>query len=52
MSQPEYMRWYHPGSELMRCLTCAALLVEGDMEAHTAWHEKLAALFSKVARWV
>ncbi len=38
---PEYIPWYSAGSDLLRCQTCAALLVSGDTELHTAWHRSL-----------
>lgn len=38
---PEYIPWYHPGSELLRCLLCGALLVSGDTDIHTAFHERV-----------
>jgi len=37
----EFMPWYHAGSDLLRCLSCAALLVSGDTEVHVAWHTKI-----------
>lgn len=42
--QIEFMPWYQPGSEMMRCGGddgCAALLIEGDIEVHRKWHEKV-----------
>lgn len=37
----EYVPWYHPGSQLLRCLSCAALVVEGDIELHNKWHVRI-----------
>lgn len=37
----EYMPWYQPGSDLMRCGGddgCGALVVEGDLELHSKFH--------------
>lgn len=39
--EPEYLPWYSPGSQLVRCLDCASLLVSGDAEVHTRWHASL-----------
>lgn len=38
---PEYLPWYHPGSDMLRCSKCASLIVEGDIETHTKWHQNL-----------
>jgi hypothetical protein len=41
-----YLRWYSPGDEMVRCEGddgCAALIVSGDAEKHTKWHEKIGA---------
>lgn len=35
----EFMPWYQSGSSLLRCQTCGALLVSGDTELHSKWHE-------------
>lgn len=40
----EFMPWYQPGSPLLRCggdEGCGALLVEGDTELHTKFHERV-----------
>lgn len=37
----EYMSWYQTGSTLMRCQACGALVVSGDTELHTNWHDKI-----------
>lgn len=40
----EYLPWYHPGAEFLRCAGdggCGALVVEGDIEVHNRWHEKI-----------
>lgn len=37
----EFVPWYHSGSTLLRCLSCAALLVSGDTEVHAKWHQKI-----------
>lgn len=42
----EFMRWYQPGGELVRCGGdggCGALVVSGDAEVHLKWHERLSA---------
>lgn len=44
----EYMAWYEPGTTLVRCGGddgCGALLVNGDTELHTSWHNRLTRMF-------
>lgn len=35
----EFVPWYQSGSALVRCQECGAVVVEGDTELHTKWHE-------------
>lgn len=37
----EFMPWYQPGTQLMRCLSCGSLVASGDTEIHAEWHERL-----------
>lgn len=32
----EFNHWYNPGTQLVQCLTCGALV--GDQELHAQWH--------------
>jgi ferredoxin len=45
----EYIPWYHPGSQLLRCLSCASLVVEGDIELHNKWHATLESVLRRGA---
>jgi len=42
----EFLPYYQPGAQLLRCLSCSALLVSGDVETHTKWHEEIDRLTS------
>lgn len=35
----EFLPWYQPEGQLVRCSGCAALVVSGDAETHVKWHE-------------
>lgn len=40
----EFMPWYRPGADLLRCSGdggCGALIMSGDAEIHVKWHEKV-----------
>lgn len=37
------MEFYVPGRKMMRCQACAAIVLDGDTELHSTWHEVLEA---------
>lgn len=43
----EFLPWYQPGGDLVRCGGddgCGSLIVEGDIEVHRRWHERIVRL--------
>lgn len=37
----EYIPWYEPAGQLVRCLDCGSLLSSGDTELHSKWHSRV-----------
>lgn len=37
----EYAPWYGTGQKILKCSECRALVMEGDTDKHTEWHEKI-----------
>lgn len=37
----EYLPFYQPGTQLVRCLSCCSLVASGDTETHAKWHERI-----------
>lgn len=36
---PEYLPWYQPNQNFVRCSACGCVVLSGDTEVHTHWHE-------------